>query len=389
MTCQLSDIIVLGGGITGCCLAYELKKKSFSVTLLEKETIGAAASGRNGGGVRQQNRVPEELPLAMVAVKVWREITESLSIDVEYRQTGNLMLILSEDEIERYREAVERQRRAGLMVDFLDEKQVRELVPALSDKIEIPGGTYCSSDGSANPLLMTKALAAKARELGVNIHEHEPVISVGEKKGKGSAHMMCVKTSKGSYESPIVINAAGVGAGNICKMLGFDLPCEIKRSQILVTKAVPPVIKPFVADPRGYMRQVLNGNFHLGVNSQPVSGCDTRTGLSVFGDATKHYMTLFPFMEHLPIIRTWAGLTYWTPDAFPVIGKAPGWENVYLATGFSGHGFCLGLGAARVLSQIIAGEEAAVDMKCFSWSRFSSGKLGLDHNPDHLEEGVK
>ena len=374
MTCQLSDIIILGGGITGCCLAYELKKKSFSVTLLEKETVGGAASGRNGGGVRQQNRVPEELPLAMVAVETWKEITASLSMDVEYRQNGNLMLILSEDEVANYKKAVERQRRAGLAVDFLDEKQVRELVPVLSDKIEIQGGTYCASDGSANPLLMTKAVAAMARELGVKIHEHEPVIGIEEKKGNGSGRTMSVKTPKDTYESPIVINAAGVGAGNLCKMLGFDLPCEVKRSQILVTKSVPSVIKPFVAHPGGYMRQVLNGNFHLGVNSQPVSGGDTRTGLSVFGDTTRHYMTLFPFMEHLPVIRTWAGLTYWTPDAFPVIGRAPDWDNVYLATGFSGHGFCLGPGAARVLGQIIAGEAPAVDMTCFSWSRFSAGK---------------
>lgn len=246
-------------------------------------------------------------------------------------------------------------------------------MPVLSDSIEIFGGTYCPSDGSANPLLVTKALAEKVRKLGVDMREQESVIGVKEKNGKGPSCTINVKTTKGSYESPMVINSAGVGSGKICKMLGFDLPFEVKRSQILVTKAIPPIIKPFVSHPGGYMRQVLNGNLHLGVNSQPVSGYDIRTDISAFGDTTRRYMALFPFMEHLPVIRSWAGLTYWTPDAYPVVGQAPGLENFYLAAGFSGHGFCLGPGVARVLSQVIAGEKPDVDLGCFSWSRFPPG----------------
>lgn len=366
MTCHLSDIIVLGGGITGCSLAYELKKKSYSVTVLEQSSVGNAASGRNGGGVRQQNRVPEELPLAMVAVKVWQDLARQIPVDMEYRQHGNLMVILSRDRVDHFKQTVERERKAGLVAEFLDEKQVREQIPVLSSDVEIYGGTYCPSDGSANPLLATRAVAAKARQMGADIRENEPVIDIC------AGRTVRVKTTSGFYESPIIINAAGVGAGALCDMLGFHLPCQVKRSQIIVTKATAPVIKPFITYDGGYMRQVLNGNFHMGVNSKPVRHQDIRTGINVFTDVARQYLSFFPFMEHLPVLRTWAGLTYWTPDAFPVIGLAPGYDNVYLATGFSGHGFCLGPGAARVLTQVIAGEEPEANLDCFSWSRFST-----------------
>jgi sarcosine oxidase, subunit beta len=374
MTCQTADIIIIGGGITGCCLAYELKKKSFSVILLEKNTIGAASSGRSGGGVRQQNRVPQELALAMLSVKVWHSMAEELDTDVEYRQNGNLKLILAENETKHYKKEVERQRRAGLDVSFLNEKQVRELLPVLSCDIEIFGGTYCPGDGTANPLLVTKAIAAKARKLGADIHEHESVTSVTQKNSTSEKTTIRVKTKTGSYESPVVINAAGVWSGDICNMLGMHISCEIKRSHILVTQAISPVIKPFVSHPKGYMRQAVNGNLHLGVSSQPVLGYDTSTDIKIFEKIAGYYIKLFPFMEHLPIIRTWAGLTYWTRDAFPIIGRAPGLEGFYLAAGFSGHGFCLGPGAARVLSQTINGEEPDVDLEYFSCNRFLTEK---------------
>ena len=369
MRCQTADIIIIGGGITGCCLAYELRKKSFSTILLEKDTIGAASSGRSGGGIRQQNRVPQELPLAMLSKKVWQRMARELDTDFEYRQNGNLKLLLSESEIRLYREKVERQRSAGLEVSFLNQKQVRELLPVLSRDIEIFGGTYCPSDGTANPLLVTKAVAAEAGRLGADLHEHDTVTHVKKNRINGKTAIN-VKTGKNSYESPVVINAAGAWSGDIFNQLGMHLPFEIKRSHILVTQAILPVIKPFVSHPSGYMRQALNGNLHLGVSSQPVSGFDTSTDVDIFETIAGYYIKLFPFMEHLPIIRTWAGLTCWTPDAFPVIGPAPGMEGFYLAAGFSGHGFCLGPGAARVLSQVINGEQPDVDLECFSWKRF-------------------
>jgi len=395
MNYQTADIIIIGGGITGCCLALELRKKSFSVILLEKNSIGAASSGRSGGGVRQQNRVPQELPLAMLSVKVWQEMVEELDKDVEYRQNGNLKLILSEKEIEPYKTEIERQCKAGLDVQFLNEKEVRELLPVLSPNIEVFGGTYCSKDGSVNPLLVTKAIAKKAREQGVKIHEQEPVISLKHEQDKGNktaGHQKfsnnphttwIVKTKTSTYESPIVINAAGVWSGEICNLLGLSFPSEIRRCHIMVSQAISPIIKPFVSHSEGYIRQAVNGNIHIGVSSQPVSGFDTSTDINIFNHVPGVYVKLFPFMEHLPVIRNWAGLIHTTPDGFPIISQAPGVKNFYLVAGWSGHGLCLGPGAARVLAQIINGEEAEVDLDCFSWERF----LGDGHGKTSCEIG--
>ena len=98
-----ADVVVIGGGIMGCSIAYELLKRSRSVILLEKGYVGCEGSGRNGGGVRQQNRDPEELRIAMEATKIWKRMKEELEWDVEYRQTGNLHLIASDTELEKFR----------------------------------------------------------------------------------------------------------------------------------------------------------------------------------------------------------------------------------------------------------------------------------------------
>jgi len=368
---QTADIIIIGGGITGCCLAYELAKRKFSVLVLEKDTVGAASSGRSGGGVRRQNRVPQELPLAMLAVKVWQEMGETFERDMEYRQNGNLRLVTTEDELRHYKKEVAREQQDGLEVHFLDEKEVRDLLPVLSSDAKLFGGTYCPGDGAANPLLVTKTIAHEARKMGAAIHERQSVTHIEAGKPGEATTTFNIRTAKGSYESAMAINAAGAWSSEICTMAGVSMPpFQVKRSHMMVTKSVPPVITPFVSHSLGYMRQTVTGNLHLGFSSRPVSGYDVSTDVAIFERAA-YYLTLFPFMAHLPVIRSWAGLTYFSPDGFPIIGRSPERENFFMVAGYCGHGFCLGPGVARVLSQVVAGEKPEVDLSDFSWNRFS------------------
>ena len=114
-----ADVVVIGGGIMGCATAYELAKRGQSVILLEKGFIGAEASGRNGGGVRQQKRDPAELPLAMASVKIWKGLHKELAWDLEYRQGGNLHILGDRDRYDFLIEQLNYSQQAGLDVRLL------------------------------------------------------------------------------------------------------------------------------------------------------------------------------------------------------------------------------------------------------------------------------
>ncbi len=360
------DVLVIGGGITGSSIALSLAEKGVSVTLLERGRIGNAASGRNGGGVRQQNRHPAELELAMSAVKLWQKMEQRVGEDVGYRQTGNLRLIEKEPALKSFAAEVKRQVDSGLEVQFLSPEEVRQRLPALSPKITILGATYCPTDGVADPLKATRAIARAAARKGAEIFECEAVASVQVNGGRVES----VTTERGKYRADLYVNAAGPWAQSICQMMGLDFPIEIKRSQIAVTEPLPPIISEFVSADAGYMRQAESGGFHLGYRSEPVEGFNTDVTLKALLNMSEGYTRLFPVLANVRIIRSWAGITHWTPDHFPILDRSPQLKNLFLCAGFSGHGFCLGPGVGQAIAQWIIRGQPGIDLGNFRWKRF-------------------
>lgn len=361
-----SDVLVIGGGITGSSIALSLAERGVSVTLLERGRVGNAASGRNGGGVRQQNRHPAELPLAMSAVKLWQRMEQRVGEDVGYRQTGNLRLIEKETALKTFDSDVKRQSQAGLEVYLLPPDEVQRMLPALSRKIPLLGATYCPTDGIADPLKVTRAIARAASRKGVRVLEGQAVIGLRA----NNRSIESVLTEKGEYRAGIYVNAAGPWAQSVCRMIGLDFPIEIKRSQIAVTEPLPPLIKEFVSADAGYMRQAESGGFHLGYRSEPVEGFSTEVTLQALLAMAEGYTRLFPFLNQVRIIRSWAGITHWTPDHFPILDRSPKFANLYLCAGFSGHGFCLGPAVGEAMAEWIADGRPGLDLSSFQWKRF-------------------
>lgn len=361
-----SDVLVIGGGITGSSVALSLAERGVSVTLLERGRIGNAASGRNGGGVRQQNRHPAELSLAMSAVKLWQQMEQRVGEDVGYRQTGNLRLIEKEAALKTFDSEVKRQVQSGLEVYLLSPEEVWERLPALSRHISLLGATYCPTDGIADPLKVTQAIARAAIRKGAKIIEGEAVTGIRVNAGGVES----VLTDNGAYQADLYVNAAGPWAQSICRMMGLDFPVEIKRSQIAVTEPLPPIVKEFVSADAGYMRQAESGGFHLGYRSELVEGFNTAVTLKALLNMAEGYTRLFPVLKDVRIIRSWAGITHWTPDHFPILDRSPKLGNLFLCAGFSGHGFCLGPAVGRAIAEWIVDGRPGVDLGSFQWKRF-------------------
>lgn len=366
MNVKNADIVIIGGGITGCSIAYRIAEKGLKVILLEKGLVGEEASGKNGGGVRQQNRHPAELPLAIASVKMWSRMQEELDWDVGYRVNGNLHLITSEEEYNTFHKNPEWERGLGLDVDFISPEETRSLVPALSTNAEFLGATYCPSDGTANPLLVVKAIARTARRIGVEIKEHE---QLNRLKLEGD-RVVSALTDICEYRAPIFVNSAGPWARTICNWIGLDFPVDLKRGQILVTESAPRAIEQFISFDVGYLRQTIEGNIHLGVISQPLETFDRRVTLQAFKDIGKRLPKLFPFLQQLNIIRAFAGFTHWTEDMIPILDRAPNLKNFFLAAGFSGHGFCIGPIVGKLLAEWIVDGKSSMDLSAFKWTRF-------------------
>ena len=130
-----ADVVIIGGGVMGCAIAYNLAKEGLKPVVIEKSDIGGEASGSNGGGVRQSARNLKEMPLAMESIQIYGQLHEELGMDVEYVREGNLRLCTTEEEVETMRRAVENQKEVGLHLEMLDRKQVLEINPHVGEKV--------------------------------------------------------------------------------------------------------------------------------------------------------------------------------------------------------------------------------------------------------------
>lgn len=362
-----ADTIIIGGGIAGSSIALRLAEKGQKVLLLEKGRVGEEASGRNGGGVRQQDRAPAELPLAMEAIKIWAEMKDELDTDVGYRRGGNLMVARSEEQMKALNKVLKREQSMGLDVEMLSAEDTRRLTPTIPAELEILGGKHCPTDGSANPLLVVKAICRAARRKGVRIKEFEPIRRFKATDGQVTA----VVTDSGEYQASNFVNAAGPWARGLCNTIGLDFPIIIEKARLLVTEALPPLVDQFVIMDKLYYRQALEGNIHIGpLLPYVMNDFDKSALLLDFLEVGKCTADLLPFLRNTNIIRSFAGVIHYTPDAVAILDKAPGFENLFLTAGFSGHGFCLGPIVGKLIAEWIVDGQSSMDLSGLRWNRF-------------------
>jgi sarcosine oxidase subunit beta len=365
---EKADVLIIGGGIMGCSLAYRLAKRKKSVIVVERSHVGAEASGRCAGGVRQQGRNPAELPLAMKSVEIWLGLSKELSYDVEYKRVGNLMVARNEQELEAYEERVKREQEAGLEVKMVTPKEACRIVPSLV-KEKILGGAYCPMDGTANPIRADFAFAKASKALGAKFCTHTEVTGI-ELSGD---EIKAVETTRGKMWGEIVVNTAGPWAPLIGRMVGIDIPIQPKRCQIIVTQQLPEAAcTPFTSAPGdyGYWTQTFHGNVLLGHTSRPVEQYDKGATFEAISFQTHKTAQFLPSYGKVPVIRCYSGLTEWTPDAIPIISFVKEVKGFLIDAGYSGHGFCMGPVSGKLVSELIVEGKASLPLEPFDYYRF-------------------
>ena len=378
MATGTTEIVVIGGGISGTAAAYELARAGAKVTLLERGSLASMASGWTLAGVRQSGRHPAELPLATAAVARWEQLGEELGADVEYRREGNLRLARSPEEVPVIQAIVAEQRDLGLDLTFLPTTPPSARSRRLLRNRSSPPRT---ARPMATPTLSPRCRPSPGppRDTGRRMHTETVATAIDA----GGGRVRGVRTANGDIAADVVVVTAGVYSARLCAPMGLDLPIQVSRVAVVQTVPLPPLIRQVVgtagADFAG--RQEVGGRFRLTGGGQPwphsleeLAHGDEPV-LPPVGDviaALNRGIEVLPALASARVARVWGGLLDMTPDALPILERPPDLEGLVIAAGFSGHGFCLGPVTGQIVRDLVLEGTPAFPIQPFRRDRFAA-----------------
>ncbi len=370
-----ADVVIIGGGINGCSLAYRLAKEGMDVTVLEKSYLASGATGRCGAGIRQQFSIRENAVLAIESVKIFERLEEELGGEIDLRQGGYLIAIHDDKELDEAEKNVQMQRSLGLEVSILDADEINDIVPILDvNGMEAIAATFCPTDGHADPFKTTDAYARAARENGARIHTFTRALDI-EINGKS---VSAVKTDKGKIKTNVVVNAAGAWSKKVAEMAGIKLPNQPYRKEILVTERLKPIFEAMVISFKDgiYFSQQREGQIIGGIPiKEEKPGYYQNPTLSFLKHMSTTLTRYAPSLNHLKVLRQWTGFYDVTPDARPILGEVDGLDGFIQCNGFSGHGFMVSPIVAKLLTELIINGKTPIPIDSFNLRRFKEMKL--------------
>jgi glycine/D-amino acid oxidase-like deaminating enzyme len=275
------------------------------------------------------------------------------------------------------------QRRTGLKVDLLEGREAGELEPSLAR--DVMAFTHCPLDAQVNPIYLSLAFIRAARQHGAKLFSHTPVTAITLKHGE----VHSIQTGGGKMETRVVVNAAGVCAPEIGKMVHLDVPIAPRRGQLLVTEPLPPLLKrcllsagyiaakysPVIAeggDTGVSIEQTGNGNLLLGSTREFV-GYDRRTTVEALHRIATGTIRLIPRLKDAHLIRAFAGLRPYTPDGLPILGKVERVAGFIMAAGHEGDGIALSPITGQLIAELIADGRPSMALEDFRLERFAQG----------------
>lgn len=416
-----ADVVIVGGGIIGTCTALSLAEKGVSVVLCEKGHIAGEQSSRNWGWCRQQGRDPREIPLAIEALRLWRGMNERVGAETGFRQTGILYLSGNAADVARHEAWLDYARPYQLDSRMIGGEEVARLMPGGSRRWA--GGLYTASDGRAEPQRAAPAIAAAARRHGATVLTGCAVRGVETTAGRLSG----VVTEKGAIACGSAVLAGGAWSSLFCRSLGIRLPQLKVLASVQRTAPLENGPESSIYGPDFALRKRLDGGYtvahgatsiadivpdsfrfvgdflpalrmewrhlrlrigrrfleearlprHWALDSvspfERVRVLDPEPATDLLDQAMTNLARELPTFRGAVVAERWAGLIDATPDAVPVISAVESSPGLFIATGFSGHGFGIGPGAGRLVAELVRGEEPIVDPTPFRFSRFSDG----------------
>lgn len=376
---KTADIIIIGGGVIGCSTAYNLARLGAKdVILLERGDLCSGGTAKSCAIIRTHYSIESNLDHAVESLKIFANFAEMIGGDVGFHRTGYIIL-----GPEAHREAMEavfrKQNEQGIDTAVLTPAEAREVHPLLNyDDVDVIG--YDSFTGYADPYLTTMAYAKRARDLGVSIFTETAVTGMTINPTSKTIH-----TNQGDFNAPTIIMAVGPWTNQLGQLIGIEFPYVISRHKVITLKAAEPypldwpIVKDLTTPAKIYFRPETGGVVLLGTgdHGDPVEDPDSlrdevdKAHLEKMADLIARRM---PAFADAAVTAAWTGPYDITPDWNPIVGDVPGCDGLYVAVGFSGHGFKLAPTIGEGLAQTVLGTAVRVPIASYSMHRFTTGE---------------
>ena len=375
---RTADVVVVGGGVMGCSILYNLAARGVTNTLLlERHVLGSGSTGRSQAICRTHYSNPFTAAMAWESLQIYRDFQQRLGGPSGFVETGYFVMVGEED-----REAMESNvalnRTVGIDTYLVSLEEAATIAPML-DVNGVVAVAYEPRSGYADPYAVTTTYARAARELGATVQMQAEVVSLQVEDGRVTG----VVTSQGTVETNTVVVAAGPWAPKLLGPLGFDIPLEPVRHQVVQIQRPWDILPhhPAVADIANKASFRPDGDQFtlIGVGEDETVDADSFNPAVDFEPAAQAFERV---VQRMPALGQgyfrggWAGLFTVTPDWHPVLDRVEGAEGVYCAVGFSGHGFKLAPMIGTVMAELVTeGQAASVDITPLRVSRFREGDL--------------
>ena len=382
-------VVVIGGGVTGCSVLYHLTKLGWTdVVLLERSELTAGSTWHAAGGMHTLNGDPNVATLQDYTIKLYRQIERESGVSCGIHQTGCLYLAVSDREVEFFCAERAKARSLGLALDFVSLEEAARLCPLIKTS-DYRSAMFDPNDGHVDPSGVTNAYAQAARTAGAEIHRHTAVTAI-RPLANGEWD---VETSAGTIRAGYVVNAAGLWAREVGRMLGAELPIVPMEHQYILTNDVPelgalgrelPTVVDF--DGAAYLRQerqgLLLGTYeqdcrHWSVNGTPADfGIELLTpDLERIAEQLGVVMDRMPALGRAGIKKIVNGGMVFAPDGNPIIGPLPGRPTAFMAAGVMA-GFSQSGGVGLTLARWIVDGEPGMDVFGMDVARFGDFATG-------------
>ncbi len=380
-----ADVIIIGGGVIGSSIAYNLLNDGFAGKILVFEKDGLyefASTPRSAGGFRQLYTTVINMQLSKYSLQIYKDFAKTMAIDgeemeIDFKQRGYLFLA-KDDMMPKFEQHLKLQNENGINSRLLDKNELLDIIPELNTE-DIAGGLYCSESGYLDPYSVMQGYIRNAKKLGA-----EYVYAEVDSLITDQDHIKGIKLVDGSeYFSPIVVNCAGAWASILGEKAGVPLPVVPLPRQIFQFDIEKPLKKylPLTMDPTGVYFRHEGEKFISGYAEDIEPGINFKWRRSAFEEHIWPVIAnRIPNFENAKIERGWSGLyDFNTEDHNAILGEYPTMKGYFVAFGFSGHGMQQAPAVGKCLSELIrTGKYRTIDLTPLRVERFAEKELVVE-----------
>ena len=373
-----ADVVVVGGGVIGASLLFNLGRLGVTDTLLlEKDVLGSGSTGRSQAICRMHYSNPVTAIMAWESLGIFNNFKEVVGGESGFVETGYLVVVTAEDSVGLARN-VSMQYGLGIDTMRVTAADLRDIAPMVSVS-EDEFMAWEPKSGYADPYMVTTSYGSAAREMGAEISLRNPATAIEVEGGRVKA----VVTAEGRVETPIAVVAAGPWSKQVLGDMEVDVPLVPVRHQVAsLTRPVDKLpMHPTVGDIAQSFSFRPDGSAltMMGFGSEDEVDLETYNqgvDMDVMAEALGRLARRIPAMSDAYFRGGWSGLFTTTPDWHPILDAVPGIEGLYCAVGFSGHGFKLSPMIGVTMAELtVEGAAKSVDISPLRFSRFEEGDL--------------